>query len=334
MMNWVLQRVRVGLVVILAGGWSLAGEIKIVSLNIEWFPGQKTRPSPDEIQRHMADTRETLAELAPDILIATEICEEAAFRDVLQAVPGLELHVISNFKFSEDEDASRRNQQIAIAARLPALAAWAEPWQTTMDQLRRGFSFVALENPESGKLILVYGVHLKSNRSNSPEEEQMNYDLRDESIRQLLSHMEKMEVQFAERGIDAWIIGGDFNTNDDGRFGDNVVKMLMDAGFWNSWSNTAGEDRFTWKERGQFSSTTFDYVFTKGLGEQNAQLFVTGDNVSDHNAVVLYVDLPAVVELETTDSIDETALELEPEPAPVTEPEGLGIESETVPADM
>ena len=287
-----LKKVLFGALVVLFAQWSIAGEIKIVALNIEWFPGQRMRPSTHEIERHIADTREALGELSPDILIATEICEEAAFRDALGAVPGLDLHVISNFRFSEDESDSRRNQQIAIASRMKAYAAWAEPWEATIDNLRRGFAFVALENPETGRLIMVYGLHLKSNKSSTLEEEQLNYEIRDESVRQLIEHMTKMEEQFAEIGIDGWIVGGDVNTNDDGQFGDNVVNDMVNAGFWNSWANVPREDRLTWKARGPFATTTFDYIFTKGFDEVDAQLVLTDDSVSDHNAVVLYVDLP------------------------------------------
>ncbi|HMP89719.1 MAG TPA: hypothetical protein PJ991_05935 [Kiritimatiellia bacterium] len=321
-MHRILKLLCLGLMVFVLAGWSQASEIKIVALNIEWFPGQRMRPSSHEVERHIADTREALGELAPDILIATEICEEAAFRDVLGAVPGLDLHVISNFRFSEDDSEDRRNQQIAIASRLNAYAAWAEPWEVTMDNLRRGFAFTALENPETGRLILVYGLHLKSNKSSSPEEDQQNFNIRDESIRQLLDHMARMEEQFADIGIDAWIVGGDVNTNDDGQFGDNVIRMMVDAGYWNSWANTPREERLTWKARGPFSTTTFDYIFTKGLGEMDAQLVLTDDSVSDHNAVVLYVDLPSAIapEIETPADleavIDADASEEVAEPTP------------------
>jgi endonuclease/exonuclease/phosphatase family metal-dependent hydrolase len=269
-----------------------AGQIKVVSLNIEWFPGKRPRPQPEEITQQSTNTIKTLAELSPDLFIATEICDEQAFRTLLQeATPGLDLHVISNFTDVES-GGNRRNQQIAIASRLPAFAGWAEPWQPTMENLRRGFSFAALENTNSGKLILVYGLHLKSNRNETPEEEQANYDIRDASVDQLLAHMAKMETQFAERGIDGWILAGDFNTNHDKQFGDHVIEKLEAAGFWNTWKNTPREQRQTWKAFGEFNPTTFDYIMLKGFGQPDASLRVIPVEVSDHNAVTMMLDLP------------------------------------------
>jgi len=269
-----------------------AEQIKVVSLNIEWFPGKRPRPLPEEIVQHTANVTKTLAELSPDLLIATEICDEEAFRTLLKsATPGLELHVISNFTDVES-GGNRRNQQIAIASRLPAIAGWAEAWQPTMENLRRGFSFAALDNTNSGKLILVYGLHLKSNRSGTPEEEKANFDIRNASIEQLLSHMAKMESQFAERGIDGWIVAGDYNTNQDKQFGDQVIEKLEAAGFWNTWHNTPREQRQTWKAFGEFKSTTFDYIMLKGFGQPDAVLQIVPAEVSDHNAVTLMLDLP------------------------------------------
>jgi endonuclease/exonuclease/phosphatase family metal-dependent hydrolase len=172
------------------------------------------------------------------------------------------------------------------------VAGWAEQWVQTMENLRRGFSFAALENPNSGKLILVYGLHLKSNRSDTPKEEKANYDIRNASIDQLLAHMAKMEEQFAERGIDGWIVAGDMNTNHDGQFGDQVITKLAEAGFWNTWANVPAEQRHTWKGHDEFKPTTFDYIFTKGLGQHDAELQVVPADVTDHNAVTLMLDLP------------------------------------------
>lgn len=268
-----------------------AEPVKIVAMNLEWFPGQKPRPHWISSWRHINKVKAALSEVSPDILIATEVCDADTFRSVLKSSIGLDLHVISNFVDVED-GGDRRNQQIAIASRYKAFAGWAEPWKQTMENLRRGFSFAALENPFTGRLLLVYGLHLKSNRGATPELQQMNYDIRDASIAQLIAHMNKMETQFSEKGIDGWIVAGDFNTNHDGRFGDHVVAMLEAAGFHNTWKKTAPENRHTWKSRGPFASTTFDYIMTRGLSEQEAVIHVTNDSVSDHNAVVLTVEMP------------------------------------------
>jgi endonuclease/exonuclease/phosphatase family metal-dependent hydrolase len=277
---------------------SVSGDpVKVATLNLEWFPGQAAR-SVDEAKaaRHIEETRAALEAMIPDVLVATEVCDEDAFRETISGIEGMELHVISNFQREQEEGTTNplRNQQIAIASRLKAVAGWAEPWAVTIDGLSRGFSMVALENPETGKLIVVYGLHLKSNRSFSPEQEQLNYDLRDESARQLIEHMKRIEQDFATVGIEAWIIAGDVNTNHDGVFGDQVVEMIEGEGFWNTFRRIPPEERHTWKGRSNsYPPGTLDYIFVKNLGEPDAVIGEVPYSISDHNAVIVEVELPA-----------------------------------------
>lgn len=276
-----------------------ADRLKIVALNLEWFPGQSSMiTNQEDVARHIAEARALLDTLDPDLFIGTEICEEPALQEAFASVEHATIHVMSAF---EDQPAQpgrkRRGQQIAIASRLPAVAGWAEAWKPTMEGLRRGFSFAALENPSTRKLILVYGLHLKSNRAGSPEEEQENFDIRDASIQQLVEHMQQMQDKFGDRGIDGWIIAGDINTNHDGQFGDRVVERLVAEGFWNSFQNIPPDRRPTWKGRDElFEPTTFDYIFTKGFGEADAYVVDVPLTISDHNAVVLEIELPSAHE--------------------------------------
>ena len=268
-----------------------AGKIRVAALNLQWFPGGTPEATDEAMTNHIALAREAVKGLDPDIFIATEICDEIAFRNLVKDATRTELQVLSNFSDPE-EDHRFRNQQIAISSIFDPIAAWAEPWKPIMEQHRRGYSFVAVRNPSTDRLVLIYGLHLKSNRSRSPEEEQQNYAIRDASIEQLIGHMSEMERFFADPGIDGWIIAGDFNTNHDGRFGDHVIKRLEDIGFHNTWGKTPPEKRETWKAYGNFSATTFDYIMVKGLGTPEAKLVVIDSSVSDHNAVVLEVAFP------------------------------------------
>lgn len=290
-------RLGVGLTfLLLMGSTVFAGSIKVATLNLEWFPGQSARSVNEEsAARHIEETRAALETMNPDLLVATEVCDEAAFEQAISGIEGMRLHVISNFEREQEEDVVNplRNQQIAIASRFQAVAGWAEPWAVTIDGLSRGFSMVALENPETGKLIIVYGLHLKSNRSNSPEDTQLNYDLRNESARQLVAHMQRIEKDFEESGIEAWIIAGDINTNHDGVFDDSVVTMIEAEGFWNTFARVPPEQRYTWKGRGQFSAGTLDYIFVKNLGEPDAFIGEVPYSISDHNAVIVEIELPA-----------------------------------------
>lgn len=284
---------------------AFAAPLKVATLNLEWFPGQSARSlDEEEAARHIDEARAVFEAINPDILVATEVCDRAAFEEAISGMEGMELHVISNFVREQDETATNplRNQQIAIASRMKPVAAWAEPWAVTIDGLSRGFSMVALENPETGKLLVVYGLHLKSNRSNSPEDAQLNYDLRDESTRQLIEHMNRIERDFATVGVEAWIIAGDVNTNHDGVFGDRVVEMIEDAGFWNTFSRVPAEERHTWKGRySYYPPGTLDYIFVKNLGEPDAVVSEVPYSISDHNAVIVEIELPAGEETEVAE---------------------------------
>ncbi len=91
-----------------------------------------------------------------------------------------------------------------------------------------------------------------------------------------------------------WIIAGDMNTNHDGQFPMcTAIKDLVGAGFHNTWSKTAREQRPTWRNHPddtRFKPTTFDYFMTLGL-KKNQALMVPGIavEVSDHAPILLEV---------------------------------------------
>ena len=264
--------------------------LRVVAWNIEWFPGQTIEPIAAQEAAQIPLVQEALRQLDPDILIASEIRDWDAFEEAVRAVPGLRIHVVSNFRDTDTGQLWR--QQIAIASRLRCRAAWAEEFAPTIPALRRGFAFAALEDPVSGKLLMTYGVHLKSNRSRNEAEAALNFLQRNESTEQLLAHMEVMErVTFGGTSIRGWILGGDYNTNHDGQFGDRVVARLEEAGFWNSWAGIPREKRLTWRGNDAFEGTTFDYIMTRGLGQPKATMGGTDAATSDHDAVVLSIDL-------------------------------------------
>lgn len=264
--------------------------LRLVAWNMEWFPGKSMNSTPEQEAAHIPLVQKELQRLDPDILIATEIRDWDVFEKAVKLVPGLRIHVVSNFL--ETDTGTLWRQQIAIASRLPCRAAWAQDFQPTIPALSRGFAFAALEDPATGELLLTYGVHLKSNRSRNEAEAALNFLQRDESTEQILAHMALMErVTFKTSRIRGFILGGDYNTNHDGQFGDRVVARLEEAGFWNSWSMTPPAKRLTWRGNEAFTGTTFDYIMTRGLGKPLAKMGETNPETSDHDAVVLLLDL-------------------------------------------
>ncbi|MCC5840530.1 MAG: endonuclease/exonuclease/phosphatase family protein [Opitutales bacterium] len=272
------------ILVLSTGGW--ATTLRVVAWNIEWFPGQQRLDATHEMERgHMERVQKRLKEMAPDIFLASEIRDWKSFEELVSVVPDLRVHVVSSFR--DRDTGGLWPQQLAIASRLPVRAAWFEPWRPTMWGNPRGFSFAALEDPGSNGLILVYSLHLKSNRSFNEEMAQTNFRHRNESIRQLLLHIEEMETIVFAGQVTGVIVGGDINTCHDGRFGDRVVEMMVEAGFRNTWAETPREERLTWRGSDRFPPTTFDYIFVRGLPSGRARMMEVAPDESDHHAVGL-----------------------------------------------
>lgn len=272
-----------------------AEPLKLLSWNIEWFPGGNPKPKEAEKTKQTKLVEEQLAAIQPDIFLAQEITDEIAFEKVVSAMPGkLTMHVCSRFMNHESKELSP--QQCAIASNLKADSAFFENFKPNekLPHLSRGFAFAALEHPAGG-LIMIYSVHLKSNRgSETPEGEQNVADTRAESVRQILSHKAEMEKRFAGRDIMGWLIGGDFNTNHDGQFKKcTVIADLMEGGFENTWDETPKEKRHTWHSNEftpQFKPTTFDYIMTAGFKKTQAKAVPVSRKASDHDALMLVLE--------------------------------------------
>ena len=50
-----------------------AAEFRVVTWNIEWFPGHKPKSTPGEKAAHIAAAQNALAEIDPDILFLQEV---------------------------------------------------------------------------------------------------------------------------------------------------------------------------------------------------------------------------------------------------------------------
>ena len=272
-----------------------AEPLKAISWNIEWFPGGRPKANEEEKVAQTKVVAEELAAIQPDIFLAQEITDEIAFEKVVSAMPGkLTLHVCSRFVNQESNDLAP--QQCAIASNLKADSAFFESFKPNMDLVHppRGFAFAALEHPAGG-LIMIYSVHLKSNRgSETPEGEQSVAGMRAECVKQILSHRAEMEKRYAGRKIMGWLVGGDFNTNHDGQFPKcTAVADLVKGGFSNTWDKTPKEGRHTWfpnQFTPQFKPTTFDYVMTIGFKAKQAKAVPVPRETSDHNPVLILLE--------------------------------------------
>lgn len=258
----------------------------VVTWNLEWYPGrQPENPDPEVARAQIATAKAALRLMNPDVFVGLELRDGEVFQDLVSAVPGLKVAVVTSFR---GNDGTLDRQRIGIASKLPVHAAWSELWRGTMAALPRGFAFAALRDPSSGKLLMVYGVHLKSNRGADDRTETLNYTLRNESAAQLLTHVAELSrLTFPPGQVRGWLIAGDYNTNDDGQFGDRVIRILESGGFLDTWKGAAKENRQTWRGNESFSPTTFDYIMTRGLGDLRATMADPPIETSDHRPVIL-----------------------------------------------
>ncbi len=282
------------LFVLLTSTWGESAPLKVVSWNMEWFPGKRPTASSAEIDTHMKAGQAALKAINPDIFIGVEITDWDAFHKVCSVVPGLVVHVVSSFV--DPQSGEIRPQQIGIASKMKCHGAWWEAWKANVPNISRGFAFAALEPNDGGGLIMVYGNHLKSNRgSDSPEGAKNVAAMRDEQAQQLLRHVAAMATAYGKQPIKGWIAGGDFNTNHDNQFPQcHVVDIMTKGGFTNTWAGVPREKRLTWRAEpgGRFESTTFDYLFTKGFDGLTATIIESDTAVSDHLPIQLLLPRP------------------------------------------
>ncbi len=256
-----------------------AESIRIVSWNLEWFPGNRPGAPATEAKAQMEKAQVALKTLKPDVLLLQEIKDWAAAQELCSAIPGLQVHVVSQF--------DQRPQNQVIASKLPADSGWYAPWKGGEVDPPRGYSFAALQLP-GDKFLLTYSLHLKSNNGALSR----NIALRHESSRQLLAHIQEMLAIYSKRGSCAVVVGGDFNTSlDDQRFkGDFTLPALRAAGMHWTFSSVPFAKRITIPAEDEFPDNTFDHILTTGLGAPAASVS-SFPTVSDHNPVVLEVDL-------------------------------------------
>lgn len=279
-----------------AAGEAAPEKIKVVSWNLEWFPGGFPQARKSDQAYQMRKAQEAVKVINPDILLVQEVKDWKSFEELCSAAPGLKVAVLSAFDPSSPK---LPPQNVGIAAKFPAHSAWAELWAASGDHPPpRGFSFAALDAGD--RYLLCYSVHLKSNRGNAEGLFEQNVSMRSEASRQLLAHAQAMQKVYGKLKPAAVIIGGDFNTTtDDPLFAqEKTLKIITDSGYRWVFENVQLANRVTIPGddiRG-FPDATFDHIFTFGLGKTKARAVKTKD-VSDHNPV-------------------EAVIMLNPEPAP------------------
>jgi endonuclease/exonuclease/phosphatase family metal-dependent hydrolase len=269
--------------------------LRIAFWNLEWFPGTRPEPTNVEAVAQITAAMPALAKLDADIIGLQEILNWDAAAIALVKTPGTDVQVASEFL---DDDGAKTAQQLVIASRLPAIGAWWELWKSGRGVTpKRGFAFAAYQ-PAPGHILLVYCVHLKSNRGELSD----NLPMREESSRQLLAHVTAMEKAYASLGAVSVVIGGDFNTStDDPKFKmEQTLSLLTKNGFQSAWKDVPFKDRVTLPTKPSnnpkfppWPDACFDHVFVKGASVTSASVVSFDPSPSDHRPVLVEIVLPA-----------------------------------------
>ena len=263
------------------------GEIVAAFWNVEWFPGGRPNASASEETRQTKAVHADMIKLNPDVMGLEEMRDFDKAALAVQPLAGFKVDVCSNFPPREGQ---KEAQQVAIASRLPAMSAWAEDWKTNGAVTPpRGFAFAAYQLAPK-QILLVYAVHLKSNRGELIE----NTKIREESVRQLLEHMKAMKEVYGKLGALTVIVGGDFNTNpDDIRFeGEKTISNLLADGLSWSWQNVPSAARITLPPDERFPAAAFDHILYQGATLLKAWVEQTSPQSSDHRAICASFKIP------------------------------------------
>lgn len=248
--------------------------------NIRWFPGGRPNAYKGEEVRQIRAVHTDIGRVAADVIGFEEVRDWPSAELAVQPLPGYKVDVCSNFPAREGQNEA---QQVAIVSRLEPMSAWSEQWKAGgAITPPRGFAFAAYEVAPR-KLLLVYGLHLKSNRGELVE----NVAIREESMRQLLVHMKDMEAAYGKLGTISWVVGGDYNTApDDARFAnEKTTKLLTSGGFQWNWQGMPLDQRVTLPPDKRFPAACFDHIYYRGATLKKAEAIQTADASSDHRAI-------------------------------------------------
>lgn len=275
-----MRRVSASLLFLVLPAVLLAGEpIKVVSWNLEWFPGHEPKAKSAVQKAHMETAKSALWSLDPDLLCLQEVRDWKAVNDVVSGLSGFQVAIVSQFN---------GQQQQAIASRLPVDSAWYEEWKSgKLADPPRGYAFAAFKLPDDS-FLLVYSLHMKAN---SGRDVSGDIAKREEASRQLLSHVAEMQELYGQRGKVGVILAGDWNTtlDDDPRFGtETTIRSLLSAGFHATWQGVPFEQRVTHPATEGYPAITFDHILTVSLGNPVARV-VNKKGVSDHEPVIVAI---------------------------------------------
>jgi endonuclease/exonuclease/phosphatase family metal-dependent hydrolase len=257
-----------------------SAQITVAFWNVQWFPGRRPNASRTEENRQTRAVHADLGRLNSDILALEEVRDYEHASLAVKPLAGFKVDVCSSFPPREGQNEA---QQVAITSRLQPVSAWSELWKPAGAIVPpRGFAFAAYQLAPR-ELLLVYAVHLKSNRGEIHED----IRIREESMQQLVAHTKAMNAVYGKLGALSWIVGGDFNTApDELRFAtEKTIANLRADGFQWCWQGIPFNSRITVPADLRYPAASFDHIFFRGATLVKAWVADTSSQSSDHRAV-------------------------------------------------
>jgi hypothetical protein len=99
--------------------------VTIATWNLEWFRGGKPNSSRAERLLHMSAAKNALVNIRPDILCLQEVRDWDSVAELVSILPSFQTLVVSRFR-EMGSTGPLSIQQLAIASKRPAEAAWSE----------------------------------------------------------------------------------------------------------------------------------------------------------------------------------------------------------------
>ncbi len=260
--------------------------VRVAFWNIQWFPGRHPNASVAAERSQIASVHRDMHRINADVIGMEEVRDFDNANIAVSPLAGFKVDVVSDFPPREGQDVG---QQVAIASRFPPLSAWVEMWKPNGPLVPpRGFAFAAYEVAPR-HVLLVYAVHLKSNRGEISED----IAIREESMQQLTAHIQAMNDAYEKLGNVSCIVGGDFNTApDDPRFAsETTTGLLRDKGFSWCWENIPFAQRISLPADKLFPAACFDHIFVRNAKINSARVIETSRRSSDHNAIFAELQL-------------------------------------------
>jgi endonuclease/exonuclease/phosphatase family metal-dependent hydrolase len=284
-----MRRLTLLLFVIWAAQLFAADAIKITTWNLKWFPsGVANRKDPTVETVRIAQEAAVLRDIDPDIVLLQEVRDEDSAERLFEAIAPqrYQLAIVSRF----NEGATVGWQQLVIAAKFPAKAAFARRWKTSgLVDPPRGFAYAVFQMGR--QTVAVCSVHLKSNltRGDTFRQTQLNILKRELAAQQLVEQLRGLAADTVIQP-EVIVVGGDFNTSpDDLRFAsEKTLRIFSDAGFVNPIMTLLPDRRITIPGDGHYPPATFDHILVRQTKVPKA--IVTPSPVSDHWPVTITLE--------------------------------------------